>query len=127
MTKAADNPGGGGGIGAGLGAGMGMAMAERMARAAARGARARRRRPARHRPRRPRRRRPGRRSAGTSPSDGQATGPYTRDELGRMASDGTITPRQLALDAGRAGLAARPRRERARRSLQRAAAAPAAG
>ena len=42
-----------------------------------------------------------------------------------MAADGTVDRRQLALDAGRAGLAARPRRQRARRPLQRAAAAAA--
>ncbi len=93
MTKAAGNPGGGGGIGAGLGAGMGMAMAERMA--------------ARTGPW-------GSAPAGATPPpapaggaatpppvpvkrwhvavDGQATGPYTRDELGRMASEGKVTP-----------------------------------
>ena len=42
-----------------------------------------------------------------------------------MAAEGTIDRRQLALDPGRAGLAARPRRGRARRPVQRAAAAAA--
>jgi membrane protease subunit (stomatin/prohibitin family) len=86
MTKAAENPGGGGGIGAGLGAGMGMAMAERMARTGPWGAA----------PAAP---------AGATPppvpgagekrwhvaAGGQATGPYTRDELGRMVADGKVT------------------------------------
>ena len=30
-------------------------------------------------------------SAGTSAVDGKATGPYTRDELGRMVADGHVT------------------------------------
>ena len=118
MTKAAANPGGGGGIGAGLGAGMGMAMAERMARSGPWGARPRRRPPT-----------AAAAAAGAEKRwhvavDGEATGPFTRDELGRMVAERhASTARQLALDAGRAGLAARPRRGRARRPLQRAAAA----
>jgi membrane protease subunit (stomatin/prohibitin family) len=81
MTTAAANPGGGGGIGAGLGAGMGMAMAERLARTGPWGAA----------------------PAGSVPppvpeqrwhvaEGGAAKGPFTRDELGRMAAAGTIGP-----------------------------------
>ena len=84
MTKAAGNPGGDSGIGAGLGAGMGMAMAERMARTGPWGAA----------------------PAGAAPppvpgsaerrwhvaEGGAAKGPYTRDELGRMAAEGKIDP-----------------------------------
>ena len=83
MTKAAANPGGGGGIGAGLGMGMGMAMAERMART------------------RPLGRGPGRPSAAAAAAGRQAAlarrrgrrakGPYTRDELGRMAAEARST------------------------------------
>ncbi len=89
MTKAAENPGGGGGIGAGLGIGMGMAMAERMARSGPWGAA-----PAA----------PATPAAGTPPPipgsavkrwhvavGGKPTGPYSRDDLGRMLSDGTVT------------------------------------
>ena len=101
MTKAAENPGGGGGIGAGIGMGMGMAMAERMARRGPWGDGARP-------PRRRRRRRRAEQRWHVA-EDGKATGPFSRDELGRMAAEGSSTPRQLALDAGRAGLAARPR------------------
>ena len=85
MTRAADNPGGGGGIGAGLGMGMGMAMGDRMAR----------RGPWGDAPATP----------ATTPTpppmpakrwhvavDGKPTGPYTRDDLGRLAADGTLTP-----------------------------------
>ncbi|MFO1207980.1 MAG: SPFH domain-containing protein [Amaricoccus sp.] len=90
MTKAADNPGGGGGIGAGLGAGMGMAMAERMARTGPWGAAPA---PASAAPA----------SAAPPPVpgtgekrwhvavDGKPTGPYGRDELGRMIADGRVT------------------------------------
>ena len=94
MTKAAGNPGGDGGIGAGLGAGMGMAMAERMARTGPWGAA------------------PGRRDTAAGAGQrqrrwhvaegGAAKGPYTRDELGRLASEGKVGPRHLPLDPGRA-------------------------
>ena len=68
----------------------------------------------------------GARSAGTSASDGQGDRPlHPRRARAAWSSDGTVDRRQLALDAGRAGLAARPRRRRARRPLQRAAAAAA--
>ena len=80
MTKSAANPGGGGGMAAGIGMGMGMAMAERMARTRPLG-RGAGRRPAPTPAAAARRR-----SAGTSATDGKATGPYTRDELGRMVA-----------------------------------------
>ncbi len=66
---------------------------------------------------------PGRRSAGTSRSDGQATGPYTRDELGRMAAEGAITPDSYLWTPGGPDWRRGKRRDRARRPLQRAAAA----
>jgi membrane protease subunit (stomatin/prohibitin family) len=82
LTRAAANPGGGGGIGAGLGAGMGMAMAERMARTGPWGAAP----AAAETPPPP----PGARRWHVA-KDGAATGPYSRDELGRMVADGTVT------------------------------------
>ena len=103
-----------------MGMGMGMAMADRMAR------------------RGPWGEAPGRRGADGAAAaaaggakrwhvakDGQTTGPFTRDELGRMAAEGTIDPDSWLWTPGRAGLAARPRRRRARRPLQRPAAAAA--
>jgi membrane protease subunit (stomatin/prohibitin family) len=87
MTSAAANPGGGGGIGAGMGMGMGMAMADRMARSGPWG-QAPAAAPA---------------AAATPPPppggkrwhvarDGETKGPFSRDELGRMASEGAIDP-----------------------------------
>jgi hypothetical protein len=92
MTKAAENPGGGGGIGAGMGMGMGMAMADRMARRGPWGAA----------PEQPAAPAPGGTAAPPPPppgakswhvaKDGQTTGPFSRDELGRMAAEGSIDP-----------------------------------
>ncbi len=82
MTKAAANPGGGGGIGAGLGAGMGMAMAERMARSGPWGAA-----PEAPTPPPP----PGSGKRWHVAVDGKTSGPYSRDELGRLVSDGSVT------------------------------------
>lgn len=92
MTKSAENPGGGGGMAAGMGMGMGMAMAERMARSGPWGTAPAAPAPAAPAP------------ASTTPppppggkrwhvaKDGQTSGPFTRDDLGPMASDGTIGP-----------------------------------
>lgn len=100
MTKAAENPGGGGGVGAGIGMGMGMAMADRMAQrgpwGAAPAAPAQASAPAQAAA-------PAPASAAAPPppppavrwhvaKDGKSSGPFTRDELGRMAGEGTIDP-----------------------------------
>ena len=82
LTKAADNPGGGGGISAGVGAGMGMAMAERMARSGPWGAAP---------------------VAGATPppppaeeprwhvaAGGKATGPFGPQEIRRMIAGGKV-------------------------------------
>jgi hypothetical protein len=80
LTKSAENPGGGGGMAAGLGMGAGMAMAERMARTGPWGAA-----PEPTPPPLP----AGKRwHVGV---DGKAAGPYSRDELGRMVADGSVT------------------------------------
>ena len=101
MTTAAGNPGGGGGMAAGIGMGMGMAMAERMARRGPWGA-APGRRPARPPPP------PGGAKRWHVAEDGQATGPFTRDELGRMAVGGHDRPATAGSGprAGRTGSAA---------------------
>ena len=117
LTTSAANPGGGGGMAAGLGMGAGMAMAERMAPQRPLGRRAR----AAGRPDPAAAAR--RRSAGTSRSTGRRPAPTAATSSGGMVVGRQGHRRQLALDAGRAGLAARPRRRRARRPLQRAAAA----
>ena len=97
MTKSAENTGGGGGMAAGMGMGMGMAMADRLARsgpwgsaattatattAATAGASA-----AASAPPPP----PGEKRWHVA-RDGPTTGPFTRDELGRMAGEGGIGP-----------------------------------
>ena len=120
MTKSAANPGGGGGMAAGMGDGHGHGDG----------------RP--HGPPRPLGRGAGRRPAadaaaaarrgealarGEGRPDHRPLHPRRARPHGRRGHD---RPRHLALDPGRAGLAARPRRGRARRPLQRAAA-PAAG
>ena len=92
MTKAAGTSGSamGAGIGAGMGMGMGMAMADRMARSGPWGTAAAAPDPA-----------PA--AAETPPPppggkrwhvavDGRTSGPFTRDELGRMAGEGSIGP-----------------------------------
>ena len=65
---------------------------------------------ARRRRQRRRRRRCRARSAGTSRSTARRPGPMAATSSGAWSRTGTVTARQLALDAGRAGLAARPRR-----------------
>ena len=100
---------------AGLGMGAGMAMAERMARTGPWGAAPE---PSADPAAAPRRR-----GAGTSRSRARPPAPTPATSSGAWSSDGIGHRRQLALDPGRARLAARPRRLRARRPLQRAAAA----
>ena len=84
LTTSAANPGGGGSMAAGVGMGAGMAMAERMARSGPWGAA-----PAAAAPQTPPPPPSGKRWHVAN--DGQASGPYSRDELGRMVSDGTVT------------------------------------
>jgi hypothetical protein len=86
MTKAAANPGGGGGIGAGIGMGMGMGMAERMARGPWGGVPAG---PADAAPTPPP---PPSEKRWHVAAGGRTKGPFTRDELGRMATEGSIDP-----------------------------------
>ncbi|HRO11299.1 SPFH domain-containing protein [Amaricoccus sp.] len=85
LTKSAENPGGGG-MAAGLGMGAGMAMAERMARSGPWGAAPEPAQPQAQTPPPP----PGARRWHVA-VDGKATGPYTRDELGRLVSDGSVS------------------------------------
>ncbi|QBX99732.1 SPFH domain-containing protein [Rhodophyticola sp. CCM32] len=90
MRAAAENPGGGGGMGAGLGMGMGMAMANQMAQAGPWGGGAP-----------PQQAQPAAAPAAPPPppvehvwhiaENGQTTGPFSRADLGRMASDGSLT------------------------------------
>ena len=101
MTKAAENPSGGGGMGAGLGAGLGMAMADGMRRGpwgpapvAA----------------------PTQSSAPQAPpppppeehvwhiaEGGQTHGPYSKARLGRMATEGGLTRETFVWTAGQDG------------------------
>jgi len=89
LVKGAENPGGGGGVAAGLGAGMGMAMGERMARgpwgaapsAAAAAAQPQAAAPPPPPPAEPR---------WHVAEGGQATGPYSHDELRAMAEAGKL-------------------------------------
>jgi hypothetical protein len=85
LTRSAENPGGGGGMAAGLGMGAGMAMAERMARSGPWGAAPEPAAQAQTPPPPPGARR------WHLAVDGKATGPYGRDELGRMVADGRVT------------------------------------
>lgn len=91
MTKSAENPGGGGGMAAGMGMGMGMAMADRLARRGpwgeSPGAAAP---PAAAAPSAPPLPPPGK--PWHVAVDGKATGPFTRDDLGRMVAAGQVTP-----------------------------------
>ncbi len=92
MTTSAANPGGGGGMAAGMGMGMGMAMAERMARtgpwgSAATNATATAGAAATATPPPP----PGGKRWHVA-VDGETSGPFSRDELGRMAGEGRIGP-----------------------------------
>ncbi|MEP2784524.1 MAG: SPFH domain-containing protein [Pseudoruegeria sp.] len=85
MTAAANNPNGGGGMGAGLGMGMGMAMAGQMANQGPWGARSETA------------------AAPMAPppppvekvwhlaADGKTTGPFSKADLGRMTTQGTLT------------------------------------
>jgi membrane protease subunit (stomatin/prohibitin family) len=86
LTKSAANPGGGGGMAAGLGLGAGMAMAERMARSGPWGAAPEPAPAPGETPPPP----PGAKRWHVA-VDGKATGPYGRDELGRMVQDGNVT------------------------------------
>ena len=83
MTTSAANPGGGGGIGRRhrRGHGHGHGRAHGAERPLGRGAR----------PDRRRRRRRRRRAALARRRGRAATGPYSRDELGRLVSDGSVT------------------------------------
>jgi membrane protease subunit (stomatin/prohibitin family) len=78
MTKAAGNPAGGGGIGAGIGVGVGMAMGDRIARRGPWGAAPEAPPP------------PPAEQRWHVAEGGAAKGPYTRDELAKMAAAGSI-------------------------------------
>jgi membrane protease subunit (stomatin/prohibitin family) len=101
MTKAADNPGGGGGIATGLGAGLGMAMAERMAprsgpwgTAPAPAAQAGT--PAPPPP-------PAAEPRWHLAEGGASKGPFTQLQLERMVREGELTPESYVWTPGSAG------------------------
>lgn len=83
MTSAAENPNGGGGMGAGLGMGMGMAMAQQMATRGPWGAAPQ---PAAMAPPPP-----PVEHVWHIARDGKTQGPFSKADMGRMASDGTLT------------------------------------
>ncbi|MGB2200895.1 MAG: SPFH domain-containing protein [Pseudooceanicola atlanticus] len=100
MSAAASNPGGDGGMGAGLGMGMGMAMANQMAQSGPWGARPQ----AAPQP-----------AAAPAPppppvehvwhiaENGQTHGPYSKADLGRMATSGKLTRTTHVWTAGQDG------------------------
>jgi membrane protease subunit (stomatin/prohibitin family) len=101
MSAAASNPGGDGGMGAGLGMGMGMAMANQMAQSGPWGAR-----PAQAAPQ------PAAAPAPPPPpvehvwhiaENGQTHGPYSKADLGRMATSGKLTRTTHVWTAGQDG------------------------
>ncbi|MCF6273928.1 MAG: SPFH domain-containing protein [Rhodobacteraceae bacterium] len=91
MTDAAQNPSGGGGMGAGLGMGMGMAMAQNLAGTLAQPAGSPAPPP------------PPVETVWHIAENGATTGPFSRANLGRMATEGTLTRDTTVWTAGQDG------------------------